>query len=169
MLGSRLLAGYPASEVGFCFFYCKNSTLGMMTNHFASLSNRAQWVFPIFSPRTLPSSCHRTSCAPISCAWGRSAASQVLWDNAPSVLRLACAWETCPGLRSKSRKVPCESHRTSVRCHFARRADGDPLGKTDSKQAVACWSVSVAAYRHCCRIFQTGWSRGKSAGLQDLG
>ena len=51
--------------------------------------------------------------------------------------------ETCPGLRSKSRKVPCESHRTLVRCHFARRADGDPLGKTDSKQAVACWSVSV--------------------------
>ena len=63
--------------------------------------------------------------------------------------------ETCPGLRSKSRKVPCESHRTLVRCHFARRADGDPLGKTDSKQAVACWSVSVAAYRHCCRIFRT--------------
>ena len=30
--------------------------------------------------------------------------------------------ETCPGLRSKSRKVPCESHRTLVRCHFARRA-----------------------------------------------
>ena len=63
--------------------------------------------------------------------------------------------ETCPGLRSKSRKVPCESHRTLVRCHFARRADGDPLGKTDSKQAVACWSVSVVAYRHCCRIFRT--------------
>ena len=63
--------------------------------------------------------------------------------------------KTCPGLRSKSRKVPCESHRTLVRCHFARRADGDPLGKTDSKQAVACWSVSVAAYRHCCRIFRT--------------
>ena len=28
-------------------------------------------------------------------------------------------------------------------CLFARRAIGDPLGKTDSKQAVACWSVSV--------------------------
>ena len=63
--------------------------------------------------------------------------------------------ETFTGLRSKSRKVPCESHRTLVRCHFVRRADGDPPGKTDSKQAVACWSVSVAAYRHCCCIFRT--------------
>ena len=57
--------------------------------------------------------------------------------------------ETCPDLRSKSREVPCESHRTLVRCHFARRADGDPLGKTDSKQAVACWSERQRTLPFC--------------------
>ena len=74
--------------------------------------------------------------------------------NAPSVLRLASLGDLSRFAKQIA-ESPMREPQDFSPCLFARRAIGDPLGKTDSKQAVACWSVSVAAYRHCCCIFRT--------------
>ena len=111
---------------------------------------------------------HRTFCVPIHCAWRHSAArrlSGITHFQCSDSLRL----ETCPGLRSKSRKVPCESHRTLVRCglppllsHFPdqlklgknailpEEPQGDSQGRLDSVAAGGGVSAAnVATHLRC--------------------